>query len=317
MKSKLSRFFLLLSFQNQGVMKITVIGESNIDIAVVPHNEPKAKGCTPGSIAFHHGGVARNIAHNLCLLGHEVRLISVFGGDDFAKKMMADCKQMGMDLSLSTQFKEAKSPVFLSFNDETGNMVSAVSDVCLNDRMDLEWLKGKIESINNSDIVVADTLLSVDALAHLIDYCEAPLFVDTVSPGKAMRLPDALKQSKKHTVFALKCNQTEALQITGENDMFEASKKLNDNGVTNVYLTIGSNGAIYCSESIAVSFPALPAQVVNVTGSGDAFFAGIIHAYAIGCLGKEAISMGLKAAQHNIKSEASVNPMLRVSVFNE
>ena len=64
--------------QNQGIMKITVIGESNIDIAVSSLAEPNSKGCTPGAIAFHHGGVARNIAHNLCLLGHEVRLVSVF-----------------------------------------------------------------------------------------------------------------------------------------------------------------------------------------------------------------------------------------------
>ena len=58
-------------------MKITVIGESNVDIAVLSLAESNTKGCTPGAIAFHHGGVASNIAHNLCLLGHEVRLVSV------------------------------------------------------------------------------------------------------------------------------------------------------------------------------------------------------------------------------------------------
>lgn len=30
-------------------MKTTVIGESNIDIAVVPYAEPSAKGCVPGT----------------------------------------------------------------------------------------------------------------------------------------------------------------------------------------------------------------------------------------------------------------------------
>ena len=121
-------------------MKITVIGESNIDIAVVPHAELNTKGCTPGAIAFHHGGVARNIAHNLCLLGHEVRLASVFGNDNFAGHLIEDCRQLGMDLSLSSRF-DAKSPIFLSFNDDTGNMLSAVSDASLNDRMELDWLK--------------------------------------------------------------------------------------------------------------------------------------------------------------------------------
>lgn len=220
-----------------------------------------------------------------------------------------------MDLSLSDQFEDAKSPIFLSFNDDNGNMVSAVSDVNLNDRMDLGWLKDKMEAINTSDIVVADTLLSTEALSYLIDHCEAPLYIDTVSPGKALRFAEAMKTSKKQAVFALKCNMAEAEQITGESKTIEASKKLNDNGVNNVYLTIGSSGVIYCSDGVATTFPALPTAIVNVTGSGDAFFAGVIHANAIGHFGKDAVLFGLKAAQHNIKNEAPVNPTLRVSMF--
>ena len=298
-------------------MKITVIGESNIDIAVVPCAEPSAKGCVPGNIAFHHGGVARNIAHNLCLLGHEVKLVSVFGGDDFAERMIADCKRIGMDLSLSDQFEDTKSPIFLSFNDNTGNMVSAVSDISLNDRMDLDWLKGKMKAINSNDMVFADTLLSAEALAYLIDNCKVPLYIDAVSPGKAVRLVDAMKMSVRQSIFALKCNMAEAVQITGKNDVVQAVKKMNNNGISNVYLTIGSNGVVYCSEGVAASYPSLPTQIVNVTGSGDAFFAGVIHAHAMGHIGKDAVPFGLKAAQHNIKNEAPVNPTLRVSVFNK
>ncbi len=297
-------------------MKITIIGESNIDIAVSSLSEPNTKGCTPGAIAFHHGGVARNIAHNLCLLGHEVRLMSVFGNDDFADRMVADCKHIGMDLTLSTRH-EAKSPIFLSFNDEIGDMQSAVSDVALNNRMDLDWLRNKMDAINKSDLVVADTLISVEALAYLIDHCKVPLFVDTVSPGKAMRFAEAIKLSKKHTVFALKCNMAEAKLITGEDNPNYAAKKLNDNGVNNVYLTIGSSGAIYCVDGVTTTYPALPTQIVNVTGSGVAFFSGVIHGHALGHNGKETVTFGLKAAQHNIKSEAPVNPTLHISVFNE
>ena len=298
-------------------MKITVIGESNIDIAVVPHAEPNTKGCVPGTVAFHHGGVARTIAYNLCLLGHEVKLMSVFGGDDFAQRMVTDCKQIGMDLSLSTQFEEAKSPIFLSFNDDDGNMSSAVSDATSNDRMDLEWLKDKMKAISQSDLVVADTLLSTEAIAYLIDHCEVPLYVDAVSPVKAMRFVEAMRRSNKHSVFALKCNMAEAVQITKKSDAFEISKTLNSIGINHVYLTLGSSGAIHCSEGVVTSYPALAAHVVNVTGSGDAFFAGVIHAHAIGCFGKDAVPFGLKVSQHNIKNEAPVNPTLRVSIFND
>ena len=298
-------------------MKITVIGESNIDIAVVPQSEPMKNGCTPSQIRFHHGGVARNIAHNLCLLGHEVNLMTVFGGDDFAKSLIEDCKSIGMNLSLSSQYKDERSPIFLSFNDESGNMKSAASDIALNDRLDLDWLTSKMDLVNQSDLVVTDTLLSADALSYLMDHCEAPVYIDTVSPGKAKRLSEVLKKSKHASVFALKCNLAEAVALTGKNDAIEAIKGLNSKGINHVYLTLGSDGAIHCSENVVTAYPALPEKIVNVTGSGDAFFAGIIHANTVGVYGKEAVVFGLKAAQHNIKSEAPVNPTLRLSVFDD
>lgn len=298
-------------------MKITVIGESNIDIAVVPQSEPMKNGCTPSQIRFHHGGVARNIAHNLCLLGHEVNLMTVFGGDNFAKSLIEDCKSIGMDLSLSNLYKDERSPIFLSFNDESGNMKSAASDIALNDRLDLDWLTSKMDLVNQSDLVVTDTLLSADALSYLMDHCEAPVYIDTVSPGKAKRLSEVLKKSKHASVFALKCNLAEAVALTGKNDAIEAIKGLNSKGINHVYLTLGSDGAIHCSENVVTAYPALPEKVVNVTGSGDAFFAGIIHANTVGVYGKEAVVFGLKAAQHNIKSEAPVNPTLRLSVFDD
>ena len=305
-----------MSVTNEKTMRITVIGESNIDIAVVPQSEPHRKGCTPAKIAFHHGGVARNIAHNLSLLGHKVQLVSIFGGDDFAQGMMAECQRLDIDLSPSTQYKDEKSPIFLSFNDKTGNMQSAVSDVGLNDRMDLDWLKSKMDAIIHSDLVVADTLLSTEALTYLIDNCEVPLFIDTVSPVKSLRFAEAMKLSAKQFVFALKCNFAEAVSITGNDDVFESAKELNIKGINQVYITVGAKGVIHCTKSIAASYPALPTQIVNVTGSGDAFFAGVIHAHAIG-LGEKAVQFGLKMAQHNIKSEAPVNPTLRISVFDE
>ena len=297
-------------------MKITVIGESNIDIAVRPNGAFNTTGCTPSSIAFHHGGVARNIAHNLCLLGHEVRLMSVFGGDDFAERLFSDCKQIGMDLSLSTQFKEAKSPIFLSINDKTGDMRMAYSDVVINNRMDLEWVRAKMNDINHSDIVVANTLLSVEALYYLIGHCEVPLYIDSVSSGRALRLVEAMKLAEKKGFHALKCNLSETVALTGKTDPYIASKNLNEKGIKEVYITMGPEGAIYASEGKLQHFPAMPVEVVNVTGSGDAFLAGVIHANATGLFGKEAVAYGLKAAQHNIKNEAPVNPTLRISVFD-
>ena len=298
-------------------MNIAVIGESNIDI-IVRQDKPNLQGgCTPANIRFYHGGVARNIAHNLCLLDHHVQLASVFADDGFAHSLMAECKQLGIDLSLSSQYENAKSPIFLSFNDEVGNMLSAISDIGLNSCLNLDWLMHRIDAINRSDLVVADTLLDVEALAFLIDHCLVPLYIDTVSPNRAMLLFDALKKSWKKSFFALKCNLAEAQAMTGATEADEAAQLLIDKGIKEVYLTLGEDGVVFCSKSGLRHFLAIEAEAVNVTGSGDAFYSGVIHAHAIGINGEATIGYGLKAACHNIKSEAPVNPTLRLSVFND
>lgn len=296
-------------------MKITVIGESNIDIMVVPQAEMRTGGCTSSHISFHHGGVARNIAHNLCLLGHEIRLASVFGDDDFAQSMVEECLTLGMDLSLSSQYDDAKSPLFLSFNDDLGNMQSAVSDIGLNSHLDVDWIRDRIDAINRSDLVVADTLLSVEALTFLIDYCLVPLYIDTVSPNRAMLFLEAMRKSWKKTVFTLKCNLTEAQSMTGLNEPHEAIKLLNGKGMEEVYLTMGEYGVYYGSKEEIRHFPAIETEAVNVMGSGDAFFAGVIHAHAMGNKGLDAVDFGLKVACHNVKCEAPVNPTLCPSLL--
>ena len=296
-------------------MNITVLGESNIDIAVKPHGTTRQGGCTPADIAFHHGGVARNIAHNLKLLGHEVQLATVFGDDRLGQSMMEECEQLGIDLSLSTQYENAKSPLFLSINDDIGNMQSAMSDIELNSYLNLDWLMARIDAINRSDMVVADTLLSTDALAFLLDHCLVPLYIDAVSPNRAMMLSEAMRKSWKKSFYALKSNLAEAQALTGFAQPEEATKALVSKGIKEVYLTMGEDGVAFRSQKEYRHFPAIEAEAVNVTGSGDAFFAGIIHAHAIGISGMASVGYGLKAACHNVKSEAPVNPTLRLSVF--
>ena len=296
-------------------MRITVIGETNIDISVRQHGAGSHGGCTPADIRFHHGGVARNVAHNLCLLGHEVRLMTVMGGDDFAKRLAEECTAIGMDLALSSKFEMEKSPVFLSFNNEQGDIQSAVSDIGLNERLDLSFVMAKAEEIGRSEIVVADTLLTSEALTYLIENVQVPLFFDAVSPRRALRIVEALERSGKKALFALKCNLAEAQTMTGLTDPLEASKALNANGVKEVFLTLGANGAVYSSTELTMRFPALSAKVVNVTGSGDAFLSGIVHAYSMGFQGPAAMPIGLRTAQHNTESDTPVNPTLHQNIL--
>ncbi len=282
-------------------MNITVIGETNIDIRVKAQDRTIEGGCTPSTITFHFGGVARNIASNLCQMNHNVRLMTLFGDDDYANRLKNDCKSKGIDLALSDTKSGFHSPYFLSHIDAIGNVNSAFSDMEINNLMDKEWLENKMGEINHADVVVADTLLDADALAFLIDHCKVPVFIDTVSPNKALRLVEALKNSN-HGIFVLKCNEREAFAMTHLSDAKASALALNSLGIKHVYLTLGADGVIYSDGMKVVHAPALPAEVINVMGSGDAFLAGIVDAFSQSKKGEAALPYGLAASKTVIES---------------
>lgn len=282
-------------------MNITVIGETNIDIRTKATGQLNGNGCTPSVISFHFGGVARNIAVNLSLMGHNVRLMTLFGNDDYASQLKQDCEKREIKLDLSDTKDGYHSPFFLSLTDEIGNVKTAFSDMEINSLMNKEWIENKIDEINRADVVVADTLLDAEALAFLFDHCKAPVFIDTVSPNKAVRLNEALKMAKRG-IIALKCNEREAFALTHLSDTKASALALHFMGIEHIYITIGADGVIYSDGTDTTHAPALPAEVVNVMGSGDAFLAGIVDAFGQGKKGEAALPYGLAASKIVIES---------------
>jgi thioredoxin reductase (NADPH) len=92
-------------------------------------------------------------------------------------------------------------------------MIAAVADTDIVNHLTPAFLGPRLEEINASAAVVADTNISSEALQFLIDNCTAPLFVDTVSTAKAARLVRALQHSSSRRLHALKLNLIEAQAV--------------------------------------------------------------------------------------------------------
>ena len=65
-------------------MKVCVIGGANVDITASSASAFQIGDSNPGSVHVSWGGVGRNIAHNLALLGDQV-VTSVTGRDTTGK----------------------------------------------------------------------------------------------------------------------------------------------------------------------------------------------------------------------------------------
>lgn len=289
--------------------KITVIGGANVDLSATLSDAFIASDSNPGKVQIGFGGVARNIAHNLALLGHEVQLMTMFGGDEFGKLLAGSCREAGIDIALSERAEDRRSGTYLCINEAGGEMIAAVADTDIVGLITPDWLAERLEAINGSGIVVVDTNISVEALQYLYTHVRVPMYIDGVSTTKAKRMVQALREVEElKCVLAVKLNLSEALVITGETNYTAAARRLLDMGVAEVYITMGEKGIYGRGEEEIVLLPALPIEhIVNTTGAGDAFLAGVVHAKMLGKDMAKAAETGLLAARAALLSSETVN----------
>ncbi len=290
---------------------ITVIGGVNMDISAALTAPFVPADSVPGQVTLGCGGVARNIAHNLRLMGHEVKFVSAFGGETFGEMCWRECQAIGLDLTLSERCEGMRNGLYLCVNDQTGDMIAAVADTDIIARITPEFLEARIGDINRSALVIADTNISTEALQYLIDHCTAPLMVDTVSTAKAPRIIKALQQSQSKHLHALKLNLQEAQAVTRCATAREAADHLTAMGVELVFITLGSDGVHCCDGARHEHMKAIPSRVINTTGAGDAFIAGVAHAQMCQTPFPECARTGLKAAHATLLSLQTVNPDIK------
>ena len=287
---------------------ISIVGGANIDMSATLNGAFIASDSNPGHVDIGYGGVARNIAHNLSLLGARTQLLTVFGGDLFGGLLYDHCRQQGIDVHLSERDSAFRTGVYLCINNHGGEMIAAVADTEAVNAITPEWLTKRNGEINLSDFVVADTNISEDAIRWLMENVTVPLFVDGVSTTKAHRVVNALRKCKLPYLHTLKLNLKEALAVTETSTYAEAAQQLLDLGIANVYITLGSEG-VYCRNAAEEwLFPALPGEIVNTTGAGDAFLAGVVHAHTKNIGFPQTAQYGLMAARATLLSPKAVNP---------
>ena len=312
-------------------MKICVIGGANVDVAARAAGLFIAGDSNPGTVTVAPGGVGRNIAHNLTLLGHRVRLATVFGDDGFGRMLRENCKATGMDLSLSQTIKGARNACFVSVGASDGEMLGGVSDMAITGLMTPEWLEARLGAINECDSVVADTNLPAETLGLLVAGCIPPLYIDAVSSAKAARLKEALsvfvggcipplfidavssaKVARLRVALAasrlpgagpiaVKCNRLEA----------EAIGTAGLAGVDRLYVSLGSEGVEVIEDGVTTPVAPLPVTgIVNTTGAGDALLAGIVHC-GPDAPAPDAAAFGQQCARFAMLSAAAVNERIK------
>ena len=296
---------------------VAVVGGVNIDVGGRSDAPLIAGDSNPGRIRSGLGGVGRNVAHNLALLGANVRLITALGADDGAKRVAASCADLGINLTDSLSVPDGATSTYLFLADSNGDMALAMNDMTIYERLTPAFLAEKLAVLNGAALVVLDTNLPEESVGFLAAHCTAPLFADTVSAAKAGRLKSSL--GRLHT---LKPNRMEAellsgVAITDEASLHRAADALLATGLRRVFLSLGADGVLAADHERKLHLPNFPARMVNTTGCGDAFMAAAARAYLDHADLETAARYGLAAAAVAMESADTINPAMSLAALAE
>ena len=145
-----------------------VVGGVNMDIGGRSYASLVDRDSNPGQVRMSLGGVGRNIAHNMALLGVDVKMLTALGDDLYAQKIGASCAELGIDLSHSPVIPGGHTSTYLFINDENGDMALAVSDMDIYEHLTPAFLASRAPLLNNAQVVV----MKADIVGDY-DYMEA------------------------------------------------------------------------------------------------------------------------------------------------
>ena len=294
---------------------VVVIGAANIDIGGTPYKPLIPGDSNPGVIKMSYGGVGRNIAHNLALLGVKVELITAIGDDTLGREMLERCESIGMDTSLSLIIPDASSSTYLFINDDDGEMSLALSHVDIVKHITPEYIESLSDVINSAAIVIADCNLTQETLLKIKSVCKVPLYIDTVSVSHADKIKGHLDG-----IDTLKPNLLEAefltdMIIENEYDCLEAAHALIEQGVRRVFISLGPNGMIAADKDHTLKADRYPAEVKCTTGAGDSAMAAIIWSSMND--GKDELEFPVKAANAAASATISVDPTIHPAMSSD
>ena len=266
-------------------MLVTSAGILVVDIiaADLPKvSDPGELTFTGRSIEIHIGGHAANVSIDLRKLGLKqgtVSLVGAIGEDIFGDYVKSILEKHGVenhlqriretgtskDLILVVKGQDRRYHVDVGANWHLS--LEYVASV-LDEEKPLIFYVGGVGFMGKLDERLPNVLQRAKELGCLT-------FVDPVTPykhGWDIIIPSL------GLIDVFHCNDLEATKITGEEDPKKAGIALLKRGVKFVIISLGGRGLIALTKETMLRMPAFNVPVIDPTGAGDAFCAGVIHA---------------------------------------
>jgi pseudouridine kinase len=300
---------------------VMCIGAANLDRKLRTIKAMQLGTSNPATAEEVYGGVARNIAENLARLNLPTALLTALGDDSAGRALQDHAESAGIDTRGSLKLPETATGTYTAILDARGEMVVALADMALYDRITPEFLSSRLPQRSAAAMTVADLNLPADSIAALLASAHAdnvPLVIVAVSQPKMARLPADLSGLRLLILNRGELETRAGRALPTEAEVRAACNALQAQGAQDVVVTCGSQGVFHTRAGELVWLAAHQVEVVDVTGAGDAFSAAVCWSLYQGSADLTlACRRGLKVAAMTLETPDTVSPMLAADVLDE
>lgn len=279
---------------------VIVIGALNMDIYGMPGDGFRLRDSCPGRVMLGAGGVGHNIARHLAAQGVPVELVAALGCDDAAELLERRCAKESVGLRHVLRLPGTSSS-YVCIHDAQGDMVAAINDMLLPERLRWEMLAPLLPVIDAAPLVVMDANLPEETIHWLARTAQAPLLLDPVSGFKAERVRAVIGR-----FAAVKPNALEAAVLSGEEEPARAAAWFLSQGVKQAFISLGEKGVYYADALSEGLLPATRMRAPNCTGAGDAMTAGIAMGMLRGASAVDCARIGIATVAGHLCAQGGV-----------
>jgi pseudouridine kinase len=311
---------------NSNTPPILCIGASNIDRKLRAVQALHMGSSNPAQLVESHGGVARNVAENLGRLGVGVQLLTAVGHDAAGQTLLAHLHNVGVRTEGSLQIESEATGSYTAVLDAQGELVLAMAHMTLVEQLTPAFIAQTLGLRQGAKLLVMDLNLPADSVAALQKEAlqtHATLIAVAVSQPKMARLGKSLAG-----IDTLILNRAELETLTGhalplQREVSAAFTALHALGLRRLVVTLGVQGAFFGDSALGhtrvqrVRAPLVAAaDVVDVSGAGDAFCAGLCWQLLRQPSDlKTACEKGLQLAALTVQTDATVHPKISAALL--
>lgn len=292
---------------------IAVLGTVFMDIKGYPEGDYSPTGRNAGQIKFVHGGVGRNIAEDMVHSGVQPLFISLVDDNSNGDAIINHLQREGVSTEFVLKTPNGMGTWMAIFNSD-GDLAGSISK-----RMDMSPLEGLLDARGDEIFSACDSIaLELDMDLEVAQKVFAlakkhnkDVYVVISNMACALEMKEYFKDIK-----CFVCNLEESGILFGK-EITQAETLLAlllAEDMHSMVVTMGGDGAIYADadQGICGHVPAEKVNVVDTTGAGDAFFAGVCSGLTYGKSMEDACKLGTKLAAAAISTSGNVCPKLDV-----